>query len=355
MNYHGGEIYNLDKNITDFSTNINPLGVPESFRRVFFRRMDELTQYPDSLNRSVKKNVGEYLGVTSSRIAVGNGAIDIIYKLAQVCSCKKAIIAIPTFSEYKKAFEKMGTVEIVTYNIDDMKPNSKKLYESIEENSIVILCNPNNPTGSLWEKNKLLELYQCCEKKNSMLMVDEAFIEFVDNNEELTMISHIENCNNLIVIRAATKFFGMPGIRLGYGIFGNEKLVQKIENAAEPWVLNTGAVIASDVIYNDKHYKEQTQKWINSERKNMFEMLSVIKNLKVFHSEANFHLLKSESKELSGQILYHKMIEKGFLIRRSKGFQGLNDSYIRLAVKNNHDNKRIVAALKQIFEEDLYE
>lgn len=355
MNYHGGEIYNMGKYITDFSTNINPLGVPDSLKKAFFERIDEFTQYPDSYNRSVKKNVSGYLGVKSSRIAVGNGAVDIIYKVAQICGCKKAIIAVPTFSEYKKAFAKMSTVEIETYDFDDMKPDVNKLYDSIEEKSIVILCNPNNPTGSLWEKESLIALCQYCHKKNSMLMIDEAFIEFAEHSEEHTMISLIEKFTNLIIIRAATKFFGIPGIRLGYGIFGNEKLIDKIENVSEPWVVNTGAVIASDVIYNDSYYIEETRKWIGKERENMFKMLAGIKNLKVYHSAANFHLLKCENEELSGEILYHKMIEKGFFIRMATGFYGLNHSYFRLAVKGSEDNKKVVAALKQIFEEESHE
>lgn len=353
LNYHGGDIYQIDKEIIDFSTNINPLGVPESFDMALAKRIKEFTKYTDIQYESVKKAVGEYLEVKAETIIPGNGAVDLIYKIARGCGCHRAVIAAPTFSEYERGLQVAGieVKQVLCYDFETQNLNLEKLKQEVSSGCLVVICNPNNPTGSLLEKNVLIDFCVYLQKKKALLMIDEAFLDFVKEEVQISMAKEAENYSNLMVIRAATKFFGMPGLRLGYGVFGNLKIRERIEMLSEPWCLNTAAVIGAEVLLKDKKYIEKSKKWLSIEGPWLYQSLSEIDGLQVFSSKANFHLLKLKEKNQEGKILFEKMLQKGFLIRQWKGFFGLDDTYFRLAVRNREENQSMVKALKEALEE----
>lgn len=353
MNYHGGDIYTIKNKVTDFSTNINPMGVPESFRKALNERLMEYTVYTDNQYVSVKKCLAEYLNVPYDSIAPGSGAVDVIYKTIRACKAENVIVAAPTFSEYERAANAadVNVTQVFCYDFEHQSLNLEKLKPFIVKNSIVIVCNPNNPTGSLINKKTLTEICVYLKSRGCYLMIDEAFMDFIIDCKEYTMCGLIAESPNLIVIRAATKFFGMPGMRLGCGIFGSKALLEQLEEISEPWCLNTSAVIGAEVLFQDKNYIKSSIEWIQNERPLMYQALSKLEGIKVFESQANFHLLQIKKEGLNAEQLWRKMLSKGFLIRRGEGFYGLDESFFRLAVKNNFENMLLIKALSEALEE----
>lgn len=343
MNFHGGDVYKYSGEMIDFSSNINPLGIPDSFRRLIFERLEDFTRYPDIEYQEVRKRIADYLKICNSEYIIpGNGAVELIYKLVASSGAERVVSLRPTFSEYGRA------AELVGLEFCDSATDIKMIARNIKPRSLVIICNPNNPTGTLVEKTAMEDLAAALLKLDCMLVIDEAFIEFTDNYPENSMVDMAEKYTNMTVIRAATKFFGMPGIRLGYAVTANKKTVKAVKALMEPWNLNSSAVIAVCSVFEDRCYIERSRKWIKDERKYLFEGLRSFKGLKVYPSAANFHLLELKDGGMTAQQLKEAMADNGVLIRTAEGFNGLSKYHFRLAVKDRNSNNKLLTTLKGI-------
>ncbi|MGY0372028.1 pyridoxal phosphate-dependent aminotransferase [Clostridium sp. JNZ J1-5] len=351
IKFHGGDIYNhKGLELIDFSSNINPLGVPESFKNALYNGLDEFTKYPDIKYITLRKNIGEYLKIDNIDFIIpGNGAVDIIYRAIEATSCSKVISLSPTFSEYSNAAykAKIPYEEVCAFYDDYENVNLEEILNNVVENTLVVICNPNNPTGTLISRKKMIFLIKELEKKKSMLIVDEAFMEFTLKSEENSMIHLIEKYNNLIIVRAATKFFGMPGIRLGYGITANKNLINKMWDSMEPWSINTAAVIAGNTVFKDEEYIVRSEKWIEEERGYLYKNLSKLNGIKVYKSSSNFHLIKILREGINGYSLKENLIKSKILIRVPKGFNNLSEFHFRLAVKDRISNDILLDALER--------
>lgn len=346
---HGGNIYGKEKTIQDYSSNINPLGVPISFQKALLENINDFTKYPDIQYRELKRNIANYLEINHNFIFAGNGAVDVLYKAVQNLNFKKAVIVVPTFLEYKRAMDtfQIKTKETEAYNFEKFCFDLSKL-EPIEKDCIYVICNPNNPTGNILKKEEMLQFAEKLNQKNSFLIVDEAFMDFVEQKENYSIIKELQNYTNILVIGAATKFFGMPGIRLGYGITCNQSFLEQLEENSEPWAVNTAAEIAGSVIFKDKDYIKQSKLWIKTENQFMFEKLSKIKRLIVFPSCVNFFLLKTN---FDSHFIQQKIEKQGFLIRTPEGFTGLDNTFFRIAVKDRKNNEIFCNILKKVINE----
>lgn len=356
MEYHGGNIYEHNKAIIDFSSNINPLGVPRCFKRALLEDIADFSAYPDREYRKLRQNIARYIGnVSIDNIIPGNGAVDIIYRALEAIEYNNLYISRPTFSEYKRAGEKvkMEVQEIDLYKHEYEEINLDCLIENIKEQSVVLLCNPNNPTGTLIEKSEFIELLKSLKKSKSFLIIDEAFIEFAPKFKDASMVEFISEFDNLLIIRAATKFFGMPGIRLGYGITSNIELIKSIERNMEPWSVNTAAEIAASCIFDDREYINATLDWIGSERSYLYDKLSEINGLKVYKSNSNFLFLKLLNEKLDAYDLQKKLLEYNILIRLPKGFGGVSRYNFRIAIKDRINNDILISSLKEIIETNI--
>lgn len=353
MNFHGGDIYNYNGHILDFSSNINPLGVPDSFRHALLENLEAFTQYPDIQYRSIKERIGIYLNKRPDCVLPGNGAVDLIYRLIGAAACERVYGVCPGFSEYRRAAETTGKqfIEIPAYDAEYRSLDIEMLLKAVTPDSLVVLCNPNNPTGTLLPKHDMCMLAERLADKNCLLMIDEAFMEFVANYPEDSMVGYTEAYDNLFIIKAATKFFGMPGIRLGYLISGNREMLEKIGDKAEPWSINTAAVIAAGCIYHDGSYIEKSRLWVNTERPFLFEQLNRIDGIKAYYSDANYHLVELTSRCMDVWQLKKAMSEMGVLIRTPEGFNGLTPYHFRLAVKDRAANLIMLDALKAVIED----
>lgn len=363
--FHGGNIYkifrekNIDK-ILDYSSNINPYGLPENLKKEIFEKLFVLERYPDPDYIELREKIAEKNNLNIENIIVGNGATEIIFLFMKILSPKKVLIVSPTFGEYERAIKSSiladDSLEINYFELEEEENfvlNIKNLETELENNyDLLILCNPNNPTGQFLKLKKLEEILKICEQKNTKLFVDEAFIEFVEDWENESIVNSKENKENLFVIRAFTKFFAIPGLRLGYGICFNNNLLKKMLEKKEPWSVNNIADLAGQTILDDENYIQKTKEWIKDQKKYMYESLNKIEGLRAYKTEVNFILLKIEDnlleKGLDVKNLRKKMLEKGILIRDASNFIYLDKHYFRLAIKDKLNNKKVIETLTSI-------
>ena len=342
------ELYGLEADkIIDFSSNINPF-IVESMDKIVAAGVENLQKYPDIKYRRLRKNIADYLRVEDSYIIPGNGATEIIYLLMRNLSGRLAIIN-PTFSEYRKGAEIAG-LSVVDFVMDwkkDFKLDLDKIYRRKDEFDSIFICNPNNPDGSVREIKKLLEF---AEKEGKLLIVDETFIEFADSEKDRSLVNMVEKSKNLFIIRAVTKFFGIPGIRLGYGISSNRELLQKDADEKEPWTINSFADSASDFIFKEEEYIRKSKEYFSKERVCMINEINKIDGIKAFNSDANFILVRFENRNVL-DVKENLLKRAGLLIRDASNFIGLDSSFARVAIKNHEQNTVLVDALRSVLGE----
>ena len=342
------ELYGLEADkIIDFSSNINPF-IVDSMDKIVAVGVGSLQKYPDIKYRRLRKNIADYLGVDDSQVIPGNGATEIIYLLMRNLSGRLAIIN-PTFSEYRKGAEIAG-LSVVDFVMDwkkDFKLDLDEICRRKDEFDSIFICNPNNPDGSVREIKKLLEF---AEKEGKLLIVDETFIEFADSEKEISLVNMVEKSKNLFIIRAVTKFFGIPGIRLGYGISSNRELLQKMYDEKEPWTINSFANSASDFIFKEEEYIRKSKEYFSKERVCMINEINKIDGIKAFNSDANFILVRFENRNVL-DVKENLLKRAGLLIRDASNFIGLDSSFARVAIKNHEQNTVLVDALRSVLGE----
>ena len=385
MDFHGGNIYKIfrEKNIKeilDYSSNINPYGIPESLKKRITENLEILERYPDPDYVELRQKLSNLNKVNLSDIILGNGATEIIFLFMKVINPKKILIVSPTFGEYEravKATEISGdTVSLSSSNGDNKNIENKKIeieYFELKESDdfklnignlknelenkydLLIICNPNNPTGKFLKLAQTEEILKECNKYNTKLFIDEAFIEFLEDGMKESIINTEGNKKNLFVTRAFTKFFAIPGLRLGYGMYFDKELEKKISEKKEPWSVNNFAEMAGLTVLDDAEYIEKTLKWIAEEKIYMYEKLNKISGMKVYETEVNFITGKIDEKLFSEgvnvKILREKMLEQGILIRDASNFKFLDERFFRLAIKDRASNERVIEVMKEIFRE----
>ncbi len=361
MDFHGGNIYKVfrEKNIKeilDYSSNINPYGVPESLKQKIAENIGILERYPDPDYVELREKLAHLNKVELENIVLGNGATEVIFLFIKVIKPEKVLIVSPTFGEYERAVREK--IEIEYFELeekDEFRLNIGKLKKELEKKyDLAIICNPNNPTGKFLKMAETEEILRECNKYDTKLFIDEAFIEFLEDGLKESIVNSRENKKNLFVTRAFTKFFAIPGLRLGYGIYFDKNLEKKIAEKKEPWSVNNIAEMAGITVLDDTEYIEKTLNWITEEKKYMYEKLDEISGIKPYKTEVNFICVKIKdeliSKGLNVKKLREKMMEEGILIRDASNFKFLDERFFRLAIKDRRSNDRVIEALKKNLE-----
>ena len=355
---HGGDVwgfarkYNVPlEKVLDFSGPINFLGPSAKAVEAVKQHSRLIRFYPDPNPVELKTEIAKYVGhgVDASNVILGNGSIELIYMIAEVFSCGfKAVIPVPSFTEYEKAALRVGGEPVFVKLPEDFALDPETVKKAITEDTrLVCICNPHSPSGTLYSRETLLELIEFCRKKNIVVSVDENYIEFAEKGQDTTLVGYVKNFENLFVIRSVTKFYGMPGIRLGYGIVG-ENLLDKLETVRQPWSINSLAGIATLAAFNDKEFIENTKRTIAKERALFAQMISEIKEFHVYPSVTNFLLVKILDKKTTATALKKDMAKDGILIRDCSTFVGLDDNYFRVTVRAPSENVKLVKTLKAI-------
>ena len=348
MDLHGGNIYKLKRDngieVLDYSSNINPLGVPSSFKKAVIENFETLEKYPDIDYVELRTAIGNYNNCHIDNVVVGNGATEVLFLYMKAVKAKKVLIIAPTFAEYERAARAAGR-DVKFFPLSkDFSLNENMLLDFITDEDVVVMCNPNNPTGKFQNLEKIKKIADFLERKNKKLFIDEAFIEFVDDWKEKTafLLKH----KNIFILRALTKFFALPGVRLGYGLTYDEAILNEIKNIREPWSVNGVAEIAGKTMLLDTLYIHETESWIKKEKLWFYEELCKIDNIEVTPTETNFILVKLLND--NAKSFRKKMIENGVLVRDASNFMFLDESYIRLAIKDRKKNEQVLEALRRV-------
>ena len=341
---HGGIFSNGLKHnlkLLDFSSNVNPLGFPSQVRDIF-KNVSHVSIYPDPNSNELRNHLQKYTGIPTNQIIVGNGATEIIYNYcATFLRKQKVLIPIPTFSEYESA-AKLNGAKIKFFKTMNLNQNLSEFQDMISKRSCIFLCNPNNPTGVLIKKQNMLKILESAYKKSAMVFLDECFIELVPSGNE-SVVSYLKEFDNLFILRSLTKSFGLAGLRIGYGL-GNKKMIEILQKVKIPWNVSGIAQQSSIRALSDKSHLSKTLNVIRKESKFLMDSISKIKGFTCYNSDTNFILIKSKIK--SHQI-QNRLLQRNILIRDCSTFRGLNDRYIRIAVRTHKENLKLIEALQK--------
>ncbi len=357
---HGGDVwgfarkYNIPlEKVLDFSGPINFLGPSPKAMEAVKQYAKLIRFYPDPNPVEFRTEIAEYVGhgIDESNVILGNGSIELIYMIAEAFHRGfKAVIPIPSFSEYEKATLRVGGEPVFVKLPDDFMLDVEAVKKAVTDDTrIISICNPHSPSGTLYGKENILDLVEFCREKNVIVSVDENYIEFAEKGQDNTMAGYAKKYENLFVIRSVTKFYGMPGIRLGYGL-ATESLIDSLQTVRQPWSINSLAGCATLAAFKDTAFIENTKRTIAEERTRFAEMLGEIGGLHVFPSVTNFLLVKILLTKVTATTLKEELAKQGLLIRDCSTFMGLDNRYFRVTVRANEDNSTLVRAMKQVFE-----
>ena len=336
---HGGDIYRHPQAL-DFSSNINPLGTPESVIDAAAESLKRIANYPDIAYTELKQALAAYEHQPESFIICGNGAAELIFSLVLALRPSRAVVPAPTFAEYRQALKAAGC-EVITCPMEELRLGENLFSFLTKDTDLLFLCNPNNPTGFLMEPDLLNRIVNHCRKQNIFLVVDECFLDFVEEGERYSLKPLIGENHGLFLLKAFTKRYAMAGIRLGYGICSNEKLLQDMGSVTQPWNVSIPAQAAGVAALKEKDYVEKAKKIVREERAFLKEEMRRL-GLTVYDSLANYIFFQGP------EDLYGRCLKEGILIRDCGNYPGLGKGYFRTAVKMHSENLQLIAALERV-------
>lgn len=358
---HGGNLKEISrrkqvnyKELVDFSANINPLGTPTELKNIIKNNLDSVSVYPDYTYDGLKEVFSKYFKCNKEQIIVGNGAIDIFESLARALP-KEAILITPTFSEYRKILQK-SNADIKEYKLEEKEQfrfstndfltwfdgiKFSNLRAHGDYNKSVYFCNPNNPTGNYVTLDNILVIAKELLKRKTYFIVDESFIDFICPIEEQFLYKYLDKFPNLIIIRSLTKFYAIPGIRLGIGLFSSEKLKEQVEYYQMSWTVNIFADLCGQKIPELNAFRRETIYYLVEERDRLLNELNRYDNITVYQSKANFIFFFIETENF-----YSDMLDQNIVVRNCENFNGLKNGYYRICVGTRENNNQFIKGLK---------
>ncbi|MGG7057010.1 threonine-phosphate decarboxylase CobD [Clostridium tertium] len=350
---HGGNLdelsrtYQLNKkNLIDFSANINPLGVNIKVKEAIINALNEIERYPDITYYNLKLAISEFEKVNYNNLILGNGAAEVIFNLVRSIKPKKVLIPAPTFGEYEEAVLSINS-SIEYYYLKE--ENNWIIDEDIinyinDDIDMIFICNPNNPTGTLTNKEVIINIAKKALSTNTILAIDESFLDFVRDGENYSVINLLKEYNNIFIIKSMTKLFAIPGIRIGYGMCENKEIINKMELVSVPWNINILAEKATLEAIKDKEYINRTISYIQKEKNYLYKELNKFNDIKVFNPSVNFIMFKI----INNINLKLELMKENIIIRSCNNYIGLDDSYYRVAVRTREENDNLIMALKKV-------
>lgn len=342
---HGGDWAGFEteygKTPLDFSANISPLGLPERVYEAAVRALDRADRYPDPLCRSLRAALSDFHGVPAENIVCGNGAADLIYRLCRVLRPKRGAVFVPGFAEYARALREAGS-EVKEIPLSrDFRLTKEALAQIPRDCELLFLCNPNNPTGLLTERETLLAALERCRERGAILAVDECFLDFCERAEDLSLVDRLQDCPNLLILRAFTKTYAMAGLRLGYALCGSAALAEALQGCGQPWAVSSVAQAAGEATLCETDYVNKLRALITAERGHMAAALRAL-GLCVVPGEANYLLFYSADTALA-----EKLRRRGILIRDCADYTGLTPGWVRAAVRTEAENTILIQAIRE--------
>lgn len=339
-NAHGGDWSGV---LLDFSVNVSPLGVPDAVRVALTEAAAYADRYPDPLCRELRAAIGAAERLPPEFVLCGNGASDLIYRAALALRPKRAAVTAPAFSEYETALT-LTDCEITHYPLraeNGFRLDAGFLDFLTPGTNVAFLCQPNNPTGVTIPKVLLLRVLERCQEIGARLIFDECFLGFLDCPEPFTLREKLEEYPNLLILRAFTKLYGLAGVRLGYALCADRTFLEQTRRCGAPWSVSGLAQAAGVAALRENAYVNAVRRLVSRERRNMYGELCAM-GLRVIPGEANFLLFQSPAP------LREALRERGILIRNCGNFRGLDDTWHRVAIRTETENRRLMAALREV-------
>lgn len=352
---HGGNVQELAaargvdwRSLLDFSASINPLGPPADVSRLICEHHDLMACYPPNHNAALLTALGAFCGAGADRVVVGNGATELIYFLLRFLKPRRALVPLPTFSEFSRAGVRSGIAmcgaRIITMGSRGWRVDWSSLERLLAGGGwdLLVLVNPNNPTGVALDPVQGERLLQLTRGRGVTVLLDESFIDFAPDR---SWIGALRENDHLVVLRSLTKFFAIPGLRLGY-LVANAELVARMRAAREPWQVNQFAQLTAECCVGLRDYHEATRNLIRRERAALARRLSAVEGLTPYPSRANFILVHADPDRASVGNLYERMLSRDIVIRRCDRWPGVPANCFRVAVRSRADNQRLVEELR---------
>lgn len=349
---HGGDLRGFAKQfgvkeeeILDFSSNINPLGIPPKVSELYPKLLPEISIYPNSESIELRDFIASRLHLSPDSILVGNGSMSLIGLAIRALRPRRALLIEPCFNEYRRLLE-LEKAEIVSFALspeNQFQFSFANLDNLLTGVDLVILGHPNNPTGTCLSREDMKNFLDQTQAKNISVLLDEAFVDWRPEN---SMIQEVKKYSHVLAIRSLTKFYALAGLRVGYAV-GPKSWIDPMKALQDTWSCNRLAQKLALAALEDKEFETKTLAWFKEESHYFYDALSKMQGVTVFPSCANFFLVQIPKK--SEINLYEHLGKRGVYIRQAQDFSGLDSSYFRFALRNRADNLVLLTDLKQWF------
>lgn len=350
---HGGNIFTIARTlgvtpeqVLDFSASINPLGMSPLVRETLINSLGSLVHYPDTTHQELKQALAHYHSLSAENFSIANGSTELIYMLPAILSGKKALIISPSFSEYVHALNQHGweTDHFVLSSKNNFTINIIELEHALARGvDALFVCNPGNPSGTLYPQQIIEDIYRVCLSTGTFLVLDEAFMDFCEESSAKCSVVHRDD---LVILRSMTKFFGIPGLRLGYAI-SCRSLAGRLDSMGGPWSVNTLALKAGVAALHDSVHNGKSLEYISRERAVLCEYMGRFPQLKLYPSQVNYLLVEITNGQTSGEIKEQLLLHR-IIIRDCSTFTGLTDKFFRIAVRRHEENVKLLECLGRI-------
>ena len=345
MHKHGGDIYR-NQGVVDYSANINFLGMPERVRQAAKDAIDASVWYPDPECEKLKAAIAKKEGVPVEWIFCGNGAADVIFSFMLALKPKKALLPVPSFYEYRQALECVDCQrkEVLLEESSGFCLKESFLNQIQKDTDVVVLCNPNNPTGQLIRQELSEKIAEKCDETDTYLLMDECFHDFLEEGESHTLLPKVTDNKKIFILKAFTKMYGMAGLRLGYGICSDTELIDRMRQVSQPWNVSVPAQTAGIAALQETAFAERSRKEVAIQKSYLIRGLTEA-GMQIYGSAANYIFFQAEPG------FDEKMRREGFMIRNCGNYDGLREGFYRIAVRGEADNQAFLAALQHLGEQ----
>lgn len=331
--------------LLDFSANINPAGMPASLKRALQNNLALAERYPDVEYQRLHLALAAHHQIPASWILAGNGETEAIFALVNALAPRKAMLVTPGFAEYRRALTLVGC-DVAEFHLredEGWQLTGRVLDALTPDLDCLFLCTPNNPTGLLPDDTLLHAITARCKTLGIALVLDEAFMDFI--RDRSGFIPHLADNPHLWVLRSLTKFYAIPGLRLGYVVGSDVQRVARMRTMQMPWSINAFAALAGEVILQDTAYQQASWRWLEQARPRLWAALAALPALTVWPGVANYLFLRCDAPDSA---LQRALLERHILIRSCANYPGLDGRYYRVAVRSEEENDRLIAAMGSV-------
>lgn len=327
----------------DFSANVSPLGLPAGVAAAITNALPTADRYPDPLCRELRAALAGAEGVPADWILCGNGAADLIFRLALAVRPRRALLPAPTFAEYEAALQTVGcAVQRVFLREENEFAVTEEFIDAVTpETDIVFLCQPNNPTGQVTPPALVERLVRRCAECGAVLVVDECFLDFLPDRDAWTAKQLLRDAPQLIILKTFTKLYAMAGVRLGYALCGDAALLEKMRGAGQPWAVSSLAQAAGLAALQETVYAGAVRALIAEQRPRMAAGLRAL-GLRVMDGQANYLLFRATPD------FGEKLRRRGAVVRSCANYPGLDAAWYRTAVRTAEENTRLLQIMGEI-------